>query len=96
MKKAIIITLAVLVLWFVGYKVFAKSEPKQECTDWCRITKDEFVKMASDEFSKKFDKIQQEKEEAKRKADEDAEMRLLRAIENVSVSTWTISTGFTK
>jgi len=30
MKKAIIITLAVLVLWFVGYKVFAKSEPKQE------------------------------------------------------------------
>ena len=30
MKKAIIITLAVLVLWFVGYKVFASHQPEDE------------------------------------------------------------------
>lgn len=28
--RAIIITLAVLVLWFVGYKVFAKAEPVKQ------------------------------------------------------------------
>jgi hypothetical protein len=100
MKKSTLITIAVIIVLAIGVtillktKVFAKEE-KNECFEWCTLTKEEVMKKASEEFGKKFDKIQDEKEKAKKKADEEAEMKMWRALENISTSTGTISTGFT-
>ena len=91
-RKQIIITVAVIILWLVGY-VYATADVETEPNR--PITKDEFVKLASDQFSAKYDKIKKEEQEAIEQAKKDSEDRLLRAITNVSVSTGTISTGFT-
>lgn len=92
--KITLIAIAVIILWFVGYK--ARANAGTEITEPNRpITKDEFVKLASDQFSAKYDKIKDDEQKAIKQAKKDSEDRLLRAITNVSVSTGTISTGFT-
>lgn len=85
MKKAIIITLAVLVLWFVGY-VYASSSKEEPKT-----LKQEYIQKKADHASKEFDVLEAKKAlEARENEEEAARLDIIKTREQAFWS------GFTK